>query len=69
MHPVYTLYRWDDVTEAWQHRGTFTTSRGRENAHYAVEMERISDTGPLRLLKDGDVLIEDDPATYGMQTA
>jgi len=68
-HPVYVLQRWDDVTESWQDHGTFTTSRGRENADYAVEMERTWDTGPIRLLKDGEPILADDPNTHGLTAA
>ncbi|MFE0353645.1 hypothetical protein ACFW2I_09135 [Streptomyces nigra] len=68
-HPVYVLQRWDDVTESWQDHGRFTTSRGRENADYAVDLERVYSTGPIRLLKDGIPVLADDPATHGLQNA
>lgn len=67
--PIYLLQRWDDVTESWLNHGEFTTSRGRENADYAVEVERVWDTGPIRLLKDGVVEFADDPNTHGQQAA
>lgn len=63
-YPVYVLQRWDDTSEAWQEHGEFTTSRGRENADYAVELERLYNTGPIRLLKDGVPVIADDPNTH-----
>ncbi|MCX5137638.1 hypothetical protein [Streptomyces sp. NBC_00340] len=67
--PVYTLQRWDDASSTWQDHGTFTTERGQENADYAVDQERLWETGPVRLLKDGVPILADDPATHGFQTA
>ena len=67
-YPVYVLQRWDDVTDSWQDHGRFTTSRGCLNAAYAVDLERLYSTGPIRLLKDGIPVLADDPATHGLQT-
>jgi len=64
--PVYRLQRWDAFDEVWVDRGTFTGERGQLNADFAVGSERASDTGPLRMFKDGEVVFADDPATYGL---
>lgn len=62
--PVFTLQRWDWDTEAWASKAEYTTERGEGNAQFAVSSERASSTGPIRLLKDGQVEFADDPTTY-----
>lgn len=62
--PTYTLQRWNWLDDDWEARQTFTTSRGEGNASFAVQVERTSHTGPIRLLKDGVVEFEDNPETY-----
>jgi hypothetical protein len=62
--PVFTLQRWDWAAESWQTRGEYTSERGEGNAYFAVAGERASDTGPIRLLKDGVAMVADDPDTY-----
>ena len=63
--PEFTLQRWNWSSEQWQTRSTYgPDERGEGNAAFAVRSERASDTGPIRLLKDGAAVIEDDPETY-----
>lgn len=64
--PVYRLQRWNAFDEVWETRGTFKGKRGQVNADFAVDSERASDTGALRLFKDGQVVFADDPDTYGL---
>lgn len=65
--PVFTLQRWDWSTDTWKTQHEYTTERGELNAHFAVSSERASDTGPIRLLKDGVTVLADDPDTYFAQ--
>jgi hypothetical protein len=62
--PVFTLQRWDWSATAWETVDTYGSERGEGNAYFAVSSERASSTGPIRLLKDGAVVLADDPATY-----
>ena len=62
--PVFTLQRWDWVAKAWVTEAEYTTERGEGNAQFAVSSERASQTGPIRLLKDGQVEFADNPDTY-----
>jgi hypothetical protein len=63
--PTFTLQRWDWSAERWQTRSTYgPDERGEGNAYFAVSSERASQTGPIRLLKDGVAVIEDNPETY-----
>lgn len=62
--PTFTLQRWDWSTRTWEEHGTYESERGEGNAYFAVSSERASQTGPIRLLKDGDVVLADDPDTY-----
>lgn len=62
--PVFTLQRWDWDTEAWVTKAEYTSERGEGNAWFAVSSERASQTGPIRLLRDGAAVLADDPATY-----
>lgn len=66
-YPTWTLQRWDWETDEWATKSTYTTSRGEGNAYFAVRLERASSTGPIRLLKDGRPVLEDDPAIYYTQ--
>lgn len=66
--PTYTLQRWNWTTRQWDTHGTYgPDERGEDNAHFAVSSERASQTGPIRLLKDGNEVLADDPATYYAQ--
>lgn len=62
--PVFTLQRWDWTSKSWETHGEYTSQRGEGNAYFAVSSQRASDTGPIRLLKDGVPVIDDDPDTY-----
>jgi hypothetical protein len=62
--PVFTLQRWDWEARSWELHGEYESERGEGNAYFAVSSERASSTGPIRLLKDGAVVLADDPATY-----
>ncbi|MFF2475124.1 hypothetical protein [Streptomyces sp. NPDC058066] len=63
--PTFTLQRWDWSAGQWQTRSTYgPDERGGGNAYFAVSSERASQTGPIRLLRDGAVVLGDDPATY-----
>ena len=62
--PVFTLQRWDWDTDTWTTKAIYTSERGEGNAYFAVSSERASGTGPIRLLKDGAVVVADDPNTY-----
>jgi len=64
--PVYRLQRWDAFDEVWEDRGEYRGERGRVNAEFAVSSARALEEGALRLFKDGEVVFEDDPATYGL---
>lgn len=65
--PVWTLQRWDWDTDTWTTKSTYESSRGEGNAYFAVSLERASSTGPIRLLKDGQPVLADDPDTYYAQ--
>lgn len=63
--PTFTLQRWNWDTRAWETHATYRPdARGEGNAYDAVSSERASQTGPIRLLKDGAVVLADDPDTY-----
>lgn len=62
--PVFALQRWDWDSNAWATKAEYTSERGEGNAQFAVSSERASQTGPIRLLKDGQVVFADDPDTY-----
>ncbi|MGW2213228.1 hypothetical protein, partial [Streptomyces sp. NPDC001781] len=63
--PIFTLQRWDWSTGTWKTRNTYgPDARGEGNAYFAVSSERASQTGPIRLLKDGAAVVTDDPRTY-----
>lgn len=62
--PTFTLQRWDWTARAWETHGTYESERGEGNAYDAVDGERASQTGPIRLLRDGVVALADDPDTY-----
>lgn len=63
--PAFTLQRWNWTREAWETVSTYgPDERGEGNAYFAVSSERASQTGPIRLLKDGVQVVADDPATY-----
>ncbi|KPI31431.1 hypothetical protein OV320_2647 [Actinobacteria bacterium OV320] len=63
--PTFILQRWNWPTNAWEEHGTYgPDARGEGNAYFAVSSERASQTGPIRLLKDGVAVLADDPATY-----
>ncbi|MFF1444150.1 hypothetical protein [Streptomyces sp. NPDC058295] len=62
--PTFTLQRWNWPTNAWKTHGTYGSERGEGNAYFAVASERASQTGPIRLLKDGVPVLADDPAAY-----
>jgi hypothetical protein len=67
--PTFTLQRWNWTTNAWDTHATYgPDERGEDNAHFAVSSERASETGPIRLLKDGAAVVADDPATYYADT-
>jgi hypothetical protein len=62
---AFTLQRWNWTTSQWDDRQTFPADdRAEGNAWDAVSSERASKTGPIRLLKDGQPILADDPATY-----
>jgi hypothetical protein len=62
--PTFTLQRWDWSASVWETRSTYESERGEGNAYFAVSSERASETGPIRLLKDGVPVLADDPATF-----
>jgi hypothetical protein len=63
--PAFTLQRWNWDTSQWDTRQTFPADpRAEGNAWDAVSSERASQTGPIRLLKDGQPILADDPATH-----
>lgn len=63
--PTFTLQRWDWMARDWDAGRTYgPDERGEGNAYFAVSSERASETGPIRLLKDGVVVLADDPETY-----
>lgn len=62
--PEFTLQRWNWSSEQWETRGTYQDERGEGNAHFAMSVQRASQTGPIRLLKDGAVVTSDNPDTY-----
>lgn len=67
--PTFTLQRWNWSTSEWDTHGTYgPDERGEGNAYFAVSSQRASQTGPIRLLKDGTPVIADDPNTYYADT-
>jgi hypothetical protein len=63
--PTFTLQRWNWSSRNWDDHATYgPDARGEGNAYFAVSSERASDTGPIRLLKDGVAVLADDPATF-----
>lgn len=62
--PVFKLQRWNWTTSEWDTRSTYNDARGEGNAYFAVSSERASQTGPIRMLRDGVPVIADDPNTY-----
>lgn len=65
--PTFILQRWDWTTNQWDTHSTYNDARGEGDAYFAVSSERASETGPIRLLQDGNVVLADDPATYYTQ--
>ena len=63
--PVFTLQRWNWTVDNGQTVSTYGPDpRGEGNAYFAVSCERASETGPIRLLKDGVAVIADNPETH-----
>lgn len=62
--PTFTLQRWDWTVDDWKTVSTYTSARGEGNARFAVASERASETGPIRLLRDGVPVVADDPEAY-----
>lgn len=63
--PAFTLQRWSWTREAWETAREYEPcERSEGNAYFAVSSERASQTGPVRLLKDGVPVVADNPATY-----
>jgi hypothetical protein len=63
--PTFTLQRWNWTTRQWDDHAAYgPDARSEGNAYDAVSGERASQTGPIRLLKDGVVVLADDPATF-----
>lgn len=63
--PAFTLQRWNWPRGEWvtvHEYGPCERSEG--NAYFGVSSERASQTGPIRLLKDGVPVVADDPQTY-----
>lgn len=62
---TYELQTWNWTTSTWDTTDTYPPGeRAEGNAYYAVEVMWASGRGPIRLLRDGQPVIADDPETY-----
>lgn len=61
----FELQEYDYLQEEWVKEADFPAdSRAEGNAYYAVESYHACRRGPLRLLKDGHVVLSDNPQTF-----